>query len=282
MSKSSVQSKVPDVEQTNSEVRLSGEKKTNVECTYIWRKISDINGITQEEVKQKLFLMYKSRPVLTPINDVNELFSYYPCQITVLCSETNEILGGLMWWQSEFGNKISTSFSKNTDIYKEHIIPRYKELLETPGYYAELSEALEYLIRKQGLDNIKNPDIIKTVLGALIKDEDILNEGDERLLVYKLGRHPSPAGSYLRYIKGVGKERKALYGIPCINKKFIGDGCDRICNITNMGGKKKRKRKTIRGKKTRKRKRKTYRKKSKKRRRTRRRKRVYRRRSRRR
>ena len=60
MSESSVQSKVPDVKQNNSEVRLSGEKKTNVECTYIWRKISDINGITQEEIKQKLFEMYKS------------------------------------------------------------------------------------------------------------------------------------------------------------------------------------------------------------------------------
>lgn len=244
-----------------SSSKAKEKSEIDLQCTYIWKKISDIDGITQDEVKQKLFEMYKSRPVVTPINDVDKLFDYYPCQITVLCNETNEIVGGLMWWQSEFGNKISTSFSKNANIYKKYIIPRYKELLETPGYYAELSEALEYLIRKQGLDNIKDPDIIKIVLGNLIKDTDILNEGDERLLEYKLGRNPSPAGSYLRLIRGVGKERKALYGIPCLNKNFIGDGCDRVCNIkfrqSSMGGKKTRKRKTSRRKKRRKQRKKT-------------------------
>ena len=77
----------------------------------------------------------------------------------------------------------------------------------------------------------------------------------------KLCGYPIPTGSYLRVIRGVGKERKALYGIPCLNKKFIGDGCDRVCNITirqsSMGGKKTRKRKTSRRKKRRKQRKKT-------------------------
>lgn len=250
---------------------MAESSEIDLECTYIWKKISDIDGITQDEVKQQLFDMYKSRPIATPINDVDVLFNYYPCQITVLCNETKEIVGGLMWWQSEFGNKISTSFSKHKDIYKKYIIPRYKELLETPGYYAELSGALEYLLRKQGLDNIKDPGIINTVLGNIIEDTDILNEGDARLNEHRLGKSPSPAGSYLRDIKGVGKERKALYGIPCLDKKFIGDGCDRVCSPPHeslirrlKGGKKTRRKKTCKKKTSRRKKRRKQRKKTRK------------------
>ena len=100
-------------------------------------------------------------------------------------------------------------------------MPKYKELLQTPGYYAELSEALEYLLRKNDLENIKDPEIIKTVLGPLVNDDNILNEGDPRLNEYKLGKNPSPSGSYLRNIKNVGIERKALYGIPCLDKNLL-------------------------------------------------------------
>ena len=95
-----------------------------------------------------------------------------------------------------------------------------------------MSEALEYLLRKNGLENIKDPEIIKTVLNPLVQDDNILNEGDSRLNVYKLGKNPGPVGSYLRDIKGVGTERKALYGIPCLDKNFSGEGCDRTCITT--------------------------------------------------
>ena len=148
-----------------------------------------------------------------------------------------------MWWQSEYGNKISTSFSINKDIYKTQIIPKYKELLETPGYYAELSGALEYLLRKTNLENIKDIEIIKTVLGSRVKDEDILMYGDPRLVEYKLGKNPSPPGSYLRNIKGVGIERKALYGLPCMSKEFNGEDCYRTCKTMGGGSLRKNKRK---------------------------------------
>ena len=64
-----------------SSSKTKEKSEIDLECTYIWKKISDIDGITQDEVKQKLFEMYKSRPVVTPINDVDKLFDYYPCQI---------------------------------------------------------------------------------------------------------------------------------------------------------------------------------------------------------
>jgi hypothetical protein len=209
-----------------------------------WLKMSEIEE-TEEKIKQKLFDMYKARPLSTPITDKDQLFNYYPCNINILCSDSgNEIYGGIMWWQSEYGNKISTSFSINPAIYKEHIIPKYKELLETPGYYAELSEALEYLLRKNGLENIKNKEVIKTVLGSLVKEEDILMADDPRLEKYKLGKNPSPPGSYLRIIEGVGTERKALYGQPCMSKDFNGEECDRTCTTLSGGSLRKNKRKS--------------------------------------
>ena len=162
--------------------------------------------------------------------------------MTILCSDGGtEIFGGIMWWQSDYGNKISTSFSIDKTIYKTKIIPKYKELLETPGYYAELSEALEYLLRKNGLENIKDKEIIKTVLGPLVKDEDILMDGDSRLNEHMLNGKPSPSGSYLRNIIGVGVERKALYGKPCMSQEFIGEGCNRTCRTIGGSSRKRRK-----------------------------------------
>jgi len=195
------------------------------------------------KVKQTLFDMYKARPLSTPIKTVDELFEYYPCSIIILCVDA-DIFGGIMWWQTDYGNKISTSFSMSPTIYKTKIIPKYKELLETPGYYAELSEALEYLLRKDGLENIKDKETIRNVLSPLINDEDILMEGDPRLDEYKLNGKPSPSGSYLRNIKGVGIERKALYGKPCMSKKFNGEECGRTCITIGSGSLRKNKRKS--------------------------------------
>jgi len=211
--------------------------------TLQWKKMSEMKE-TEEIIKNKLFEMYKARPLSTPITDVNELFNYYPCNTSILCSESDEIYGGIMWWQSDYGNKISTSFSINPTIYKTHIIPKYKELLLTPGYYAELSEALEYLLRTTGLENIKDKTIIKTILGSLVNYEDILMDGDSRLYKYKLGKNPSPPGSYLRDITGVGIERKALYGLPCMSKEFNGKECDRTCKTIRGGSLRKNKRKS--------------------------------------
>ena len=95
-----------------SSSKTKEKSEIDLECTYTWKKISDIDGITQDEVKQKLFEMPKSRPIVTPINAPDKLFDYYPCQITNISPvKLTTIVGGLMGWQSEFGNKTPTSFS---------------------------------------------------------------------------------------------------------------------------------------------------------------------------
>ena len=70
-------------------------------------------------------------------------------------------------------------------------------------------------------------------------------------MIYPLNKKnntPSPQGSYLRDIKDIGIHRKALYGLPCLNKAFNSNKCDRIC-ISNGGKKNKTKHKKIRLKK---------------------------------
>jgi len=189
-----------------------------------------------EDFKLKLFKMYKNRPISTPIDSLTVLLYYYPCNHIILCDVDNEPYGGILFWQSEYGNKLSTSFSLNPNIYKLYILPKYIELLNTDGYYAELSEALEYMVRKNGIMNITDPLVIQQVVG--INESDIFMEDDVRRNEYKLKDLPSPIGSYLRNIKNVGLERKALYGKPCLTSNFEGTGCNRICISNTNGGKK--------------------------------------------
>ena len=154
-----------------------------------------------------------------------------------------------MYWLSDYGNKISLVISNTPEIAKTYVIPKLVELLKTPGFYIELSDALEYLVRKAGLDNIKNKEKIKKLIPHL-KNEDIFDENDERLSIYPLNKKNnilSPAGSYLRQIKDIGIHRKALYGLPCFSKDFDNKECNRKCK--SFGGKTVRKKNKIKHKK---------------------------------
>jgi len=153
---------------------------------------------------------------------------------------TQELNGVILYWLSEYGNKISLVISLNSEIAKSHVIPKLYELLKTPGFYVELSDALEYLIRQNGLENIKNKDVIKKLIPHL-NDEDIFDENDTRCTQYLLNakkRIPSPSGSFLREIKDIGQHRKAIYGLPCMSQTFDKAGCNRKCLITGGKGKK--------------------------------------------
>ncbi len=159
------------------------------------------------------------------------LKEYLNCSCYLLMNKKQELNGIILYWLSDYGNKISLVISKTPEIAKTYVIPKLLELLSINGFYAELSDALEYLIRKTGLDNIKDKKVIKLLIPTL-NDEDIFDEGDERCIIYTLNKKyniPSPSGSYLREIKGIGIHRKALYGLPCLSKQFNNKCCDRIC-----------------------------------------------------
>ena len=174
------------------------------------------------------------------------------CYFLIDTDTPKELNGIILYWLSDYGNKISLVISKTPEIAKTYVIPKLIELLQIPGFYVELSDALEYLVRKNGLDNIKDKEIIKKLIPHL-KDEDIFNEGDERCKIYPLNKKnntQSPSGSYLREIKDIGIHRKALYGMPCLSKVFDNDTCDRKC--ASHGGRSKRRRRRRRNPKSKK------------------------------
>jgi len=219
-------------------------------------KITDT--INLSDYSKKIFEMYENsyREIgLIDFGGWNGLHNYLNCSCYLLIdtdTDTQQELNGIiLYWLSEYGNKISLVISKTPEIAKNYVIPKLIELLNIPGFFIELSDALEYLVRKKDLDNIKDKEIIKKLIPHL-NDEDIFDENDERCILFPLNKIkniPSPSGSYLRKIKDIGIHRKALYGKPCLSKNFDNNKkCDRKCLI--RGGKiqkKYKKTKRIRG-----------------------------------
>ena len=142
-----------------------------------------------------------------------KLIAYYPCG-SFLYDAKGELEGALLFWPSPYGYKIGLVVSKSAEVAKKHLLPKISALVKTPGFFVEVSDKLEYAMRKLGSINITDRRVIKTVVGD---DIDILSEND--LKNYPLNpRHPdvaAPNGSYLREIGGIGVHRKALYGQPC-------------------------------------------------------------------
>lgn len=205
-------------------------------------KITDTKNLSV--YSKKIFEMYENsyRDIgLIDFGGWEGLQNYLNCSCYLLIDTPQELNGIILYWLSEYGNKISLVISNTPEIGKTYVIPKLIELLQIPGFYIELSDALEYLVRKNGLDNIKDKEIIKKLIPHL-KDEDIFNENDERCILYPLNIKKnilSPSGSYLREIKDIGMHRKALYGLPCLSKNFDKDKCDRKCLI--HGGKTQKK-----------------------------------------
>ena len=208
-----------------------------------------------ERYSTKIFKMYESSYKEIGLIDFggwDGLKEYLSCSCYLLEDKNLEIHGIILYWLSDYGNKISLVISETPEIGKTYVIPKVIELLRIPSFYVELSDALEYLVRKSGLDNIKDKDIIKMLIPQLT-DKEIFDKDDERCKIYPLNaikNIPSPEGSFLRNIKDIGIHRKALYGLPCLNKAFNSNKCNRIC-ISNGGKKNKTKHKKIRLKKIR-------------------------------
>lgn len=151
-------------------------------------KITDTTNL--ESYSEDIFIMYENSYKEIGLIDFggwDGLKNYLNCSCYLLIDTVQELNGIILFWLSEYGNKISLVISKTPEIGKTYVIPKLIELLKTNGYYAELSDALEYLVRKNGLDNIKDKKIIKLLIPNL-KDEDIFNEGDERCSMYPLNK----------------------------------------------------------------------------------------------
>ena len=179
----------------------------------------------------------------------DQIEQWYACSYYCCYDANNNIIACMLYWPSDYGNKIGLVISSTPQIAKTVTIPKLKELLKTRGYYIELSDMLEFLVRRDldGIENIKDPRLIKKLVNG-ITDNDIFTDNDPRCTEYPIiksssitsrdttGKEttmmkpavPSVSGSYLRKITGLKElHRKALYGMPCVSQP--GDSCGRGC-----------------------------------------------------
>ena len=152
-----------------------------------------------EQYSDKILKMYEDSYKNIGLIDFggwNGLKDYLNCSSYLLEDDTNgEIKGAILYWLSDYGNKISLVISATPEIGKEFVIPKLIELLQTSGFYAELSDALEYLVIKSGLNNITDKEKIKTLIPHLT-DQDIFDEDDNRRVEFPLNKKKT----YLRLL----------------------------------------------------------------------------------
>ena len=181
-----------------------------------------------EDIKkfgEKIISMYINSYKHIGIIDMTfeQMRDYYGCCWYYMIN--NDIKALILFWPSKFGNKLGLMISENNEIGKNISIPKLIELLKIQGYYGEASEIVEYLLRKNGLDNIKNHKLISKIVN--VPDKDILkttlieNHNGKKII--------HPIGSYSRYIKHLGQRIKSLYGNPCDNYNI--KLCDGYCPL---------------------------------------------------
>tara|TARA_R110001599_G_scaffold69536_1_gene195975 strand:+ start:14 stop:550 length:537 start_codon:yes stop_codon:yes gene_type:complete len=116
------------------------------------------------------------------------LANYLNCSCYLLTDDGGDIHGIILYWLAEYGNKISFVISETPEIGKQYVIPKLVELIQTPGFFVELSDALEYLVNyKNNIPNITDREVIKRLISGL-KDEDIFSEDDKRRITYPLNK----------------------------------------------------------------------------------------------
>lgn len=187
-----------------------------MEC---WSLVPSKEIKCSEKMHKMYITSYKKIGINKKWNTYDPIKDYYPC--AWLLRKGGKCIGSIMYWQTEYGNKIGIVVSDTPKIAKLFVIPKLVDLITSKGcYYVELSDALEYYVKyKYKVDNIQDKTLLLKLVWGL-KEKDIFGENDDRRNTYKLNKYQSPRGSYLREIQGIGVHRKALYGLPCFISKL--------------------------------------------------------------
>lgn len=147
--------------------------------------------------RSKLFNMYKMSyaKIGTTFNTPNAMLNYYRHAV-VFKNANGTNRAAILYWPNPRGKKVGLVFGTNSQFQRAVTIPALSNLLGQNGWYGELSDALEHLLKRNyKLAPITNSDLIRRTLG-------IAN--------LKVNAN----GSYTRNIPGVGLHTKRLYGKP--------------------------------------------------------------------
>jgi len=126
-----------------------------------------------------------------------ELFSKCPHLVVLDNDEDPNINAFIALSRTPFGYKLNALGHDGTSPSKRAIISKHQDLLTTRGYFAALSEDMERVMRRSGLDNVKDSHVLRAIFG-----DKIQLVGD---------------GYYMKDVDGVGLKRKAIFGLPVIS-----------------------------------------------------------------
>ncbi len=147
--------------------------------------------------RSKLFNMYKKSygKIGVSFNSANAMLNYYKRALIFKNNKGNN-RGAIMYWPNPRGKKVGLVFGTNSQFQKTVTIPALANLLAKNGWYSEISDAVEHLLRRNyKLSPITNANTVRRVLG--IEKLNVKNNG-----------------SYSRNIAGLGPHTKRLYGKP--------------------------------------------------------------------
>ena len=132
------------------------------------------------------------------IGSKEELIKKYPIFEVIDNDDDPDIDIFIAMKDTPFGKKIAAMGHDGTRKSKKSVIMKMLKLLKQRGYYTEASDKIEEILRRGGMDNIKDPDVIMAIMG--FKGDIILEED----------------GYYSRSLGSIGRHTKALFGKPLV------------------------------------------------------------------
>jgi len=110
------------------------------------------------------------------------------------------------------GTKMTAAGHDGQRKSKGHYIKKTLDLLNTPGFYAEMSKRIADIMIESGVPYVDNPAVVRRVLGA--------GKPIEWLGHHPEGIHPEYKGWYLRTVGGHEGELKIMLGTPKFSGPF--------------------------------------------------------------
>ena len=165
-----------------------------------WTETSNRNFDKEQE--QELWTLYDIAysQIGKHIGSKNELIKKYPVFEVIDIDDDPDIDIFIAMKKTPFGKKVASMGHDGTRESKKAVVLKMLELLKTPGYYTEASDKIEEIIRRGGVDNIKDEAVVEKIMTSLGKT-DLIFEGD---------------GYYNRSLGSIGRKTKALFGNPKI------------------------------------------------------------------
>ena len=176
------------------------------------QEINKLSEIDKNNIFKMFIDCYKDNAWFS---DKNVFYHLYK---RILYYKTNNMFGAyLMLRQTSVGIKIVLIAHNNSQIMKQIVMNKLAQLLVTPGYYMEASEAVSHILKSRyNIFPIDDIEKIKIVLSDYIDRGDVIIKNEN----YKIGCDEEVYTRTSKKVNGVFKSRlESLYGIPCVINK---------------------------------------------------------------